>query len=122
MKHPATVLIDGPNGPVRINKADFDPDLHTEHEPTKAETRKQDAQAVKTAVQATQPPAQSPSAPVTDPTAPKPMLVSAEGKKHFVVYADGAKVEDNEKIDAKGYANEGAAWEAILKAGQQATD
>lgn len=118
MKHPQTILIDGPSGPVRINQDDFNPEEHTEHVPTKAEIAKENAQAVKAAVQATQPATPAPSAPVTAPDAAKAMLVTAEGKKHFVVYADGVKVEDNEKIDPKGYANEGAAWEAILRAGQ----
>lgn len=115
MKNPETIMIETENGPVLINKDDFDPETQTEYSPTKAEVKQETLQATKQAAAATQPPVPAPSA-VNDPV--KPMMVSMEGKKAFVVYSDGMKVEDNDKIDPKGYANEGAAWDAVLKAGQ----
>ena len=41
------------------------------------------------------------------------MLVSKEGRKHFVVGEDGKKIEA-EGIDAKGYGSEADAWAAIM--------
>ncbi len=94
-----TVTIKTENGPVIINESDYDPDQHE--------------------LMDSEEPVVEPQKPVKEPEktkqpseAPK-MLVSKEGRKHFVVGEDGKKIEA-EGIDAKGYGSEADAWAAIM--------
>ena len=81
-----TVTIKTDDGPVLINKSDYDPENHELIE----------------------------SEAPTEPTAPaQKMLVNKEGRKHFVVGEDGKNIE-SEGIDAKGYGSEADAWAAIM--------
>ena len=41
------------------------------------------------------------------------MLVSKEGRKHFIVGEDGKKLS-GDGIDEKGYGSEADAWSAIM--------
>ena len=82
-----TVIIQTENGPVLINATDYDPKFH---------------EAVDGAE------------PVNEPAnEPVKMLVSKEGRKHFIVGEDGKKISA-EGIDEKGYGSEADAWAAIM--------
>jgi len=121
-----TVIVDTDAGPVRINKSDYDAnrDGFTLHRETKTEkeanvtgTQKEVGTVTPVHPDVTIPPA--PAAPdlvnPVPPSNPSPnqKLVMKDGKKFFVVTADGSRVEA-EGIDAKGYGNEQDAWNAIL--------
>lgn len=128
-----TVLVKGDNGPVRVNKSDFDADqakggakLFTLHKETKAEedaglTAPQPTGATATPVDPalTIPPA--PSAPdlggaAVPPANPAPnqYLAMKDGKKFFVVNAAGERAEIDGINNKDGYATEQDAWNAIL--------
>ena len=82
-----TVAIQTENGPVLINASDFDPEIHE---------------------------AVDGSEPVVEPAKePVKMLVSKEGRKHFIVGEDGKKLS-GDGIDEKGYGSEADAWSAIM--------
>lgn len=110
-----TMMIDGKNGPVIINKSDFDEKSMKEHKPTKKEQAAIDPPAP-VAPDASNPPAPSaidngnPAIP-DNPSATQ-MLVTKKGKKFIVVDGEGNAVE-HEKIDASGYDDEVQAWAAV---------
>ena len=137
-----TVTIQTANGPVRVNKSDYDADqaegganeMKLATKAATAETQDAENATVQTvgangagvvpAGNIPVPPA--PSAPVTalggeeggnvaTPTtvAPNTLMVIKDGKKFYAVRPDGSRVEDIEAIDKAGYASEAAAWEAI---------
>ena len=95
-----TVAIQTENGPVLINASDFDPEVHE-------------------AVDGSEEPANEPaSEPATEPAnepanEPVKMLVSKEGRKHFIVGEDGKKISAD-GIDEKGYGFEADAWAVIM--------
>jgi len=91
-----TIAIQTENGPVLINATDYDPKIHeTAGEP-----------APEPAVEPAQETAGEPAEPVK-------MLVSKEGRKHFIVGEDGKKISA-EGIEEKGYGSEADAWLAIM--------
>jgi len=86
-----TIAIQTENGPVLINATDYDPKIH------------ETVDGVEPAPE-----------PAVEP-APEPvkMLVSKEGRKHFIVGEDGKKISA-EGIEEKGYGSEADAWSAIM--------
>jgi len=86
-----TIAIQTENGPVLINATDYDPEVH------------ETVDGVEPAPE-----------PAVEP-APEPvkMLVSKEGRKHFIVGEDGKKISA-EGIEEKGYGSEADAWSAIM--------
>ena len=86
-----TITIQTENGPVLINATDYDPEVH------------ETVDGVEPAPE-----------PAVEP-APEPvkMLVSKEGRKHFIVGEDGKKISA-EGIEEKGYGSEADAWSAIM--------
>jgi hypothetical protein len=118
-----TVMINTPNGPVRINESDFDEKSMTLHKGKEAnETNEAPVAQVGSPVPLAPglelPPA--PSAPNLDgnavpPTVPSPgqMFVVKDGKKFFVTGADGVRTV-REGIDDKGYTTEQDAWNAVI--------
>jgi len=93
-----TIAIQTENGPVLINATDYDPEVH--------ETVDGVEPAEETAGEPTTEPAGEPAEPVK-------MLVSKEGRKHFIVGEDGKKISA-EGIEEKGYGSEADAWSAIM--------
>ena len=85
-----TITIQTENGPVLINATDYDPEVH--------ETVDGAEPTTETAVK---------------PAEPVKMLVSKEGRKHFIVGEDGKKISA-EGIEEKGYGSEADAWSAIM--------
>lgn len=85
-----TIAIQTENGPVLINATDYDPEVH--------ETVDGAEPAQETA---------------GEPAEPVKMLVSKEGRKHFIVGEDGKKISA-EGIEEKGYGSEADAWLAIM--------
>ena len=83
-----TITIQTENGPVLINATDYDPKIH--------ETAGEPAQET-----------------AGEPAEPVKMLVSKEGRKHFIVGEDGKKISA-EGIEEKGYGSEADAWLAIM--------
>ena len=83
-----TIAIQTENGPVLINATDYDPKIH--------ETAGEPAQET-----------------AGEPAEPVKMLVSKEGRKHFIVGEDGKKISA-EGIEEKGYGSEADAWLAIM--------
>ena len=108
-----TVLVNGPNGEVRVNEADFKAD----QEKPKADRVYAPLKSKRSSKTQTPEPTPAPTpeptpAPTPEPT-PAPTDVNALsvkkiGRKHYVVNSEG------EKVDETGYADEGAAWEAII--------
>ncbi|QWY83167.1 hypothetical protein [Rhizobium phage RHph_X2_24] len=96
-----TVVIETDNGPVTINKSDFDASKH----------KLVEGEAVQVAAE-TEPPAGEPQ-PQQPQTEPAQLLVSKKGKKFIVVDAAGNVIE-REGIDADGYGSEADAWGAIM--------
>jgi len=137
------VTITGPNGPLRVNKADYDADQADEK---KMKLHKDEAeQSVGANVSNTQPlpdgvlPVAAPSAPdftahedapaIIDPVrnavapvqpSPGQLLVAKEGTgaktRYFIVDGAGNKVTDNPKVEVKGYASDTDAWKAAVEA------
>ena len=85
-----TIAIQTENGPVLINATDYDTKFH--------ETVDGAEPTTETAVK---------------PAEPVKMLVSKEGRKHFIVGEDGKKISA-EGIEEKGYGSEADAWSAIM--------
>lgn len=136
-----TVLVKGgKDGPVRVNKSDYDADqsengekkmtLHnaTQSQQKEAEIDKggnpqnpQIAGNVQLPVNPDFPPQPAPAAPdfgptpAAAPTAPSPnqRLVKKDGKKFLAVDGQGTPL-DIDGIDPKGYASEAEAWNAIM--------
>lgn len=111
-----TVTIKTENGPVRINKTDFDETKHeldTEAnlpsvEPANAAPVMDPAISL-----APSPSAVAPVAPAIP--APGQLGVKKDGKKFYVVQAsDGVNVEDRDGIDKAGYPDEATAWAAVM--------
>lgn len=137
-----TVEIETENGPVLINRSDFNPDLHKLSERSKEELTAQIERAANQGqpVEPVAPPAPpapaaqdvpptgqttppAPPAPV-DPVAPPAtapvdpaLMVTKKGRKHFVIDQAGQPVTV-EGIDPEGYATDQAAWDAILQRGK----
>ena len=86
-----TIAIQTENGPVLINATDYDPEVH------------ETVDGVEPAPEPAVEPAQE----------PVKMLVSKEGRKHFIVGEDGKKISA-EGIEEKGYGSEADAWSAIM--------
>ena len=93
------VIIEGPEGPVRVNKSDFDADQASDSPKMKLATV-----------------SDAPAEPVKNET-PAQLLVSKEGTGakavFFVTDAQGVKVT-GEGITETGYASEADAWAAIM--------
>lgn len=100
-----TLLIQTENGPVLVNKVDFDP-----------ATMVLVGSSVPDVPQPSEPqqgaPAPQAAAPVVQPTAPPTMLVTKDGRKFVVVGADQARIV-SAGIDPEGYKTEADAWAAI---------
>lgn len=100
-----TVTIKTENGPVIINESDYDPDQH--------ELMDGEEPVVEPEEPVKEPEKTKEPSELTPPVDAPKMLVSKEGRKHFVVGEDGKKIEA-EGIDAKGYGSEADAWAAIM--------
>lgn len=105
-----TMRIQTANGPVTINRADFDPTIHVAFT--------DGAALAAPVVPQSEPPA--PVSPVPAPetvtnTEPPQMLVTKKGRKFIVVGADQVPV-DHPGIDKDGYSSEADAWAAVVKA------
>lgn len=133
-----TVLIKSKNGPVRVNKRDYERDQEGEKK-MKLHTSKDDNEANENAVIQTAgapvvvgegvqlPPV--PSAPntgqeqpLTQPAAtlqPGQMAVIKKGKKVIVTTPDGTPVTGVEGIDENGYPDDASAWAAIMAVQQK---
>ena len=98
-----TVIVNGPDGEVRVNEADFKAD----QEKPKAEQVYAPLKAKRATKTETPAPTPTPT-PAPAPTDVNAMSVKKIGRKHYVVNSEG------EKVDETGYADEGAAWEAII--------
>ena len=116
-----TVRIQTANGPVTINRADFDPTIHVAFTDGAALAAPVVPQSEPPApvspvpapetVTNTEPPQSEPPAPV----AAQQMLVTKKGRKFIVVGADQVPV-DHPGIDKDGYSSEADAWAAVVKA------
>ena len=93
-----TIAIQTENGPVLINATDYDPEVH------------ETVDGVEPAPEPAVEPAQETAG---EPAEPVKMLVSKEGRKHFIVGEDGKKISA-EGIEEKGYGSEADAWSAIM--------
>ena len=106
-KRLSTITIMTDNGPVVINEADYDADVHTlaDGEAAPAEPTTPAAPAEPT----------TPAAPAepTTPAAPG-YAVQSEGNKHFVTTAEGKRVTGVKGIATKGYSTPADAWAAIM--------
>lgn len=130
-----TVLIKGKNGPIRVNKRDYEKDQNSDNPTMKLHTNKADNEtnentspqtagaAVTAAEGVTMPPV--PSAPNTGtdtpvlqpsaPILPGQLATIKQGKKIVVVTAaDGQPVTGNPAIDENGYKTDADAWAAIM--------
>lgn len=96
------VVIKTPNGPVRINESDFDPEVHELAEAAPA------------------PLPDFPAAPVTEATADAAdavqLAVQKIGRKFFVVDAATNEKVVRDDLATSGYDTEQAAWAAIIPA------
>lgn len=133
-----TVLIKSKNGPVRVNKRDYERDQEGEKK-MKLHTSKDDNEANENAVIQTAgapvqvaegvqlPPVPSApntgqDAPLTQPAAtiqPGQMAITKKGKKVVVTTPDGTPVTGVEGIDESGYADDASAWAAIMAVQQK---
>lgn len=127
-----TMLIRNKNGLVRINREDYNPEIHeipkiegaeelrtdgptieefltagylAENYPPQGYAARSTPEEIKAAID-------SRANPQKTPAAPQQMLVTKKGSKFIVVGTDAAPIEFD-GIDPKGYASEAAAWEAI---------
>ena len=121
-----TMLITTENGPVRINRSDYDPEQHTAAEgedvtAAAAQEAGQDGGNAEGAPDLTKPQNTDPrdvrDAPAVPNAAPAVgaagLIVTKKGKKHIVVDAAGKPVT-RDGIDAAGYETDQAAWDAVL--------
>lgn len=119
-----TVVIKTANGPVRINESDYDEKVHTLHSKGEQEKNAEPVQTTQTAPQLAeglQMPA-APSAPdlgtaggnAPDVPSPNQRLVAKDGKRFYVVGADGKRLTEAGLDADKGYGTEQDAWNAAL--------
>lgn len=115
-----TVTIVTDNGPVIINKSDFDPAIHTLHDAGEAAVEPAPSVIPSIPVEPTSAPVQPP-APVTPPPPPVPPvqpddkpLVAQIGDRYFIVNVKGEKLA-GKGISPTGYASNEKAWEAVTK-------
>lgn len=114
-----TVIVNIDGNPTRINKSDYDPDVHGAIDETATDEQEAPVTlgtALAYAPGITPPPA--PSAGVANavaPSVPSPgqIAVLKKGKKFTVVFFDGTPVVDV-RIDPAGYDSEALAWEAAM--------
>lgn len=100
-----TVMIETDNGPVRINKADYNEETHKLHKPTKKEEKaEQDAREA----------TNDPNTP-NQTDQPTQRLVAKKGKRYFIVDQHGADVKAD-GVDPNGYETEADAWKAAMPA------
>ncbi len=93
------VVIQTENGPLRINASDYVADMGP--------------------ILAYDPPLTVPAPAAAVEPVPAPAAVSKQGKKWFVTDSKGNNII-SDQYDAKGYTTESAAWDVILKGGQNA--
>lgn len=116
-----TVTVKHENGkPVRINASDYDPDKHGKiiKDEVEAVAGTDGGASVVPAPGVIVPPA--PAAPeqenaaVPTSVAPDEILVAKDKTKFYAVRPDGSKITDIDDLDAKGYASDSDAWNAIF--------
>lgn len=111
----ATVLIETPAGPTRINATDYDEKKHKLVGGKKADANTADDDNRVTA-QTGAPLAPTPTGGIV-PNPPAYQVISegtGKAKKAYVIHPTGARVENAPGIDPAGYPDEGKAWEAIF--------
>ena len=99
-KRLSTVIIETDDGPVVINEADYDADVHT----------LADGQSDPTAAPAEP---TTPAAPA-EPTGTAAYVVQSEGNKHYIADADGMRIKGVKGVATKGYSTPADAWAAIM--------
>lgn len=129
-----TMIVLNKNGPVMINKSDYDPVIHKLPDDTPPMTGdtalRTDGPTVAEFVQAGYDPNNYPPGGYSSKSTPEeieaaikahaetsarePALVAQDGKRFFIVNSKGERLS-GEGIDAKGYASNEAAWEAVNK-------
>jgi len=130
---PETIMIETDNGPVMINKSEYNPDEHTlangiapptpVPEPVPAGPVAVDANGNPVPAGSGgqfMPPAADPipaNPPAADAAPTGKLLVQKKGKKFFVVDAETKEpVAGRTGVDEAGYADENAAWVAVASA------
>ena len=124
-KRLSTITIMTDNGPVVINEADYDADVHTladgEAAPAEPTTPAAPAEPTTPAAPAEPTTPAAPAEPTTpaapaEPTTPAApgYAVQSEGNKHFVTTAEGKRVTGVKGIATKGYSTPADAWAAIM--------
>lgn len=106
------VLIQTDNGPVRINKSDYDPEIHTLVDPNSVVSKETTEGNTESNTEGTG----TVIEPEDDETGPAiyPLAVVKEGRKFFIINANEQKVVGDPNINAEGYRTNGDAW-AIVK-------
>lgn len=119
---PETVMIETENGPVMINKSEFNPDEH------KLLGKSAPVPAAPVAVDKNGNPVNAgdggemvpPQGGNETPPAPVTMVVQKKGKKFVVINKEtGEAVSGVPGVDEAGYADENAAWIAVASATSQ---